>query len=415
MLRKLTYVGLAGCLLMLATSAAIPSPQEAKEEKPAEGQKAPKDQQEYELISKAFAKETPPQEKLKYLDEWKQKYPETAYEIDRLRIYVASYQQTNQGRKATEAAKELLTKVPGDFSALYTVASQTPFLEKTTDAEWKEGEKAAQELIGGGVQKQFEASNKPPNVTQEQWDTAKQQTLGTVHQTMGWVAMQRKDHVKAEQEFLKSLQANPNSGQVSYWLGQEVLAQANADKNEMALFSFARAATYDGPGALPPAGRQQLNDYLVKVYTKYTGTEEGLAELKAKAATSALPPPDLKIESAEVRKFKEEQERRKEDPLLYAFVDLKNTLLSPKGDATWGNLKGKLTPQMRLFVVSSDSARPTTLHLSSKKGGPVEVVLDLENRLRSAPGVGTKVKFEGVAASLSKNPFQLGLTDGKVL
>lgn len=409
MLRKLTYVGLAGCLLLLVTSAAIPSPQEAAD------QKVPKDQQEYELISKAFHKDTSPQDKLKYLDEWKQKYPETAFEVDRLRIYVASYQQTNQGRKAVEAAKELLTKVPGDFSALYTIGSQTPFLENTAAADWAEGEKAAQALLGGGIEKQFEAANKPASVTQEQWDNAKQQTIGTVHQTMGWVAMQRGDHVKAEQALLKSIQANPNSGQVSYWLGQEVLAQANADKNELALFSFARAATYDGPGSLPPQGRQQLNDYLIKVYTKYTGTEEGLDKLKAQAATSALPPPDLKIESAEVRRFREEQERRKEDPLLFAFVDLKNTLLSPKGDATWGNLKGKLTPQMRLYVVSADSARPTTLQLSSKKGGPVEVVLDLENRLRSAPAVGTKVKFEGVAASLAKSPFRLGLTDGRIL
>jgi hypothetical protein len=70
---------------------------------------------------------------------------------------------------------------------------------------------------------------------------------------------------------------------------------------------------------------------------------------------------------------------------------------------------------MRLYVVSADSARPTTLQLSSKKGGPVEVVLDLENRLRSAPALGSKVKFEGVAASLAKNPFRLGLTDGKIL
>jgi hypothetical protein len=412
MLRKLTYVGLAGCLLLLVTSAAIPSPQE---QKATEKQRVPKDQQEYELISKAFSKDTTPQDKLKYLDEWKQKYPETAFEVDRLRIYVASYQQTNQGRKAVDAAKELLAKVPGDFSALYTIASQTPFLENTTEADWAEGEKAANALLAGAIEKQFEAANRPASITQEQWDNAKQKTIGTVHQTLGWVAMQRGDHVKAEQALVKSLQANPNSGQVSYWLGQEVLAQANPDKNELALFSFARAAAYEGPGSLPPQGRQQLNDYLIKVYTKYTGTEEGLDNLKKLAATRALPPDDLDIESAEVRRFKEDQKRRKEDPLLFTFADLKNTLLSSKGDTTWGNLKGKLTPQMQLYVVSSDSARPTTIHLSSKKGGPVEVVLDLENRLRAAPAPGSKLKFEGVASSLTKSPFRLGLTDGKVL
>lgn len=412
MLRKLTIAGLAGCLLLLVTSAAIPSPQE---EKAAENKKVPKDQQEYELITRAFKQETPAKEKLQYLDEWKEKYPETAFDVDRTRLYMTSYQQINQGRKAVEAAQELLKKVPGDFSALYTIASLTPFLENTAEADWVEGEKAANGLLNGGIEKQFQNANKPEQLPQDQWDGAKQQTIATVHQTLGWVVMQRKDHVKAEQAFVKSLQANPNSGQVSYWLGQEALAQADPDKNELALFSFARAATYDGPGSLPPQGRQQLDEYLVKVYEKYAGTQDGLDELKKMAASQALPPADLKIESAEVRRFKEEQERRKSDPLLYTFVDLKNTLLSPKGDATWGKLKGSLTPKMRLFVVSADSARPTTINLSSTKGGAVEVVLNLENRLRSAPGIGTKVSFEGVATSLTKSPFRLGLADGKVL
>lgn len=411
MLRKLTFAGLAGCLLLLVTSAAIPSPQE---EKAAENKKVPKDQQEYELINKAF-KETDPKLKLQYLDDWKEKYAETAFDVDRIRLYMTSYQQTNQGSKAIEAAQELLKKVPGDFSALYTISSLTPFLENTSEGDWAEGEKASKELLSGGIEKQFQNSNKPDQVTQEQWDNAKQQTVATVHQTLGWVAMQRNDHAAAEQEFVNSLKANPNSGQVSYWLGQEALAQGNPDKNELALFSFARAASYDGPGSLPPQGRQQLDDYLTKVYTKYAGTEEGLTELKQMAASQAFPPDDLNIESAEVRRFKDEQARRKADPMLYRFIDLKTLLLSAKGDATWADLRGKVTPQMRLFVVGADSARPTTINLSSTKGGSVEVVLNLENRLRSAPGIGTKVSFEGVASSLNKSPFRLGLTDGKIL
>jgi tetratricopeptide (TPR) repeat protein len=412
MLRKLTFFGLAGCLLLLVTSAAIPSPQE---EKAAENKKVPKDQQEYELITKAFNKDAPPKERLQHLDAWKEKYPETAFDVDRIRLYMSSYQQTNQGQKAIGTAQELLKEVPGDFSALYTIASLTPFLENTAEADWAQGEKASNELLNGGIEKQFQNSNKPEALPQDQWDNAKQQTLATVHQTLGWVAMQRKDHVKAEQAFLKSLEVNPNSGQVSYWLGQEALAQGDPDKNELALFSYARAATYDGPGSLPPQGRQQLDEYLTKVYTKYAGTEEGLAELKQMAASQALPPADLNIESAEVRRFKDDQARRKADPMLYRFIDLKTVLLSSKGDATWADLRGKVTPAMRLFVVSSDSARPTMINLSSTRGGAVEVVLNLENRLRSAPGNGTKLSFEGVATSLTKNPFRLGLVDGKIL
>ncbi len=410
MLRKLTYLGLAGCLLLLISSAALPSPQEQE----AQNKKVPKDQQEYELINRAY-KESNPQTKLQVLDEWKQKYPETAFDEERIRLYMASYQQTNQGAKAIEAANELLKKVPGDFSALFTIASLTPFLGADEQA-MSAGEKAAKALAAGGIDKQFASGNKPPNVTQEQWENARKQSESAVHQTLGWVAMQRKNNVAAETELKKVLELSPNSAQVSYWLGQVVLAQGDPNKNELALFSFARAASYEGPGALTAEGRKQVDEYLTSVYQKYAGTDEGLAEIKELAKNQALPPADLKIESAEVRRFKAEQERRKQHPKLYAFIDLKANLAGPKGDAIWADLRGKLTPEMQLYVVSSTPAdRPKTLNLSSKPGGAVEATLNLENRLRSSPRTGSMVTFEGVASSLTKSPFRLTLEEGKVL
>jgi hypothetical protein len=275
-----------------------------------------------------------------------------------------------------------------------------------------DGEKAAKALLDGGIEKQFQASNKPSNLTAEQWTSAHKQTTGTVYQTLGWTAMQRNEHVEAEKQFVASLKENPANAQVSYWLGREALNQGNADKNELALFSFARAAVLQGPGALTPDGKKQVDEYLTKVYAGYTGTEEGLDGLKQMAMNQALPPADLKIESAEVRKYKEDQERRKANPDLYKFVDLKTMLTGAEGDTMWAKLRGSLTPRFRLYVVSSDSARPTTIHLSSRRGGPVEVVLELANRLRAAPANGSLLQFEGVASSLNKNPFRLGLTEG---
>lgn len=411
MLKKFTYLALTGCLLLLVTTAAVPSPQEQQAQK----KKVPKDQQEYELINKAF-KEPNAQQKLQVLDQWKEKYPETAFDVERIRLYVAAYQQTNQGPKAIEASKELLKKAPDDFSAHLTIASLTPFLGKADEQTMSDGEKAAKVLAGGALDKQFDPKNKPANVTQQQWDTARKQSETSVYQTLGWVAMQRKDNVVAEKEFTKVLGVSPNSAQVSYWLGQVVLAQGDPSKNELALFSFARAAAFEGPGALTAEGRTQVDDYLKNVFTKYAGTEEGLVELKELAKASALPPADLKIESATVREFKEEQKRRKENPKLYAFIDLKANLSGPKGDAVWGDLKGKLTPEMRLYLVSSVPAqRPKTLNLSSEAGGAVELTLNLENRLRTGPRTGSQVTLEGVATTLTKSPFKLVLNDGKVL
>ena len=228
--------------------------------------------------------------------------------------------------------------------------------------------------------------------------------------------MQRKQNVEAEKEFTSVLKLNPASAQVSYWLAQVVLAQANPKKNSLAIFSFARAATYDGPGALAPEGRQKVDSYLTQLYTKFAGTQEGLAELKSQAKVSTFPPTGLGIKSSAVRKFEHQQKMRKEHPLRYVFIDLKANLRGPNGDAIWGDLNGKLTPEMRLIVVGSEPPeRPKTVRLTSTERGRTEVVLNLENRLRSGLRTGSELKFEGVAAALTKEPFRLTLNYGKVL
>ena len=408
MLRKITHGALACSLLLLVTAAALPSPQEKAE-------KVPKDQQEYELINKTF-KEANPATKLQLLDQWKEKYPTTAFDEERIRLYMASYQATNQGPKAVATAKEILKKINGDFSANFTIASLTPFLGKSDAATYDDGVNAAKALLGGGIDKQFASANKPATVSQKQWDDGKKQAQTSAHQTLGWVAMQRKQNEGAEKEFTEVLKLNPASAQVSYWLAQVVLAQAKPDKNSLAIFSFARAATYDGPGALAPEGRQKVDEYLTQLYTKFAGTEDGLAALKSQAKASAFPSAGLEIKSAGVRKFEYEKKMRAEHPLRYVFIDLKLNLLGSNGDALWGDLNGKLTPEMRLIVVGSEPPeRPRTIRLTSTAGGNTEVVLNLENRLRSGLRSGSELKFEGVAGALTKEPFRLTLNDGKVV
>ena len=202
---------------------------------------------------------------------------------------------------------------------------------------------------------------------------------------------------------------------ISYWLGNVVLAQGDPDKNELALFSFARACGHEGEGALPAEGRKQVCDYLSTVYGKYAGTQEGLDTLKQAALKQPLPPTGMVIESASVREFKAEEARRKANPLLYKFIDLRDQLTGSRGDAIWADLQGKVSPQMELYVLGVDSDRPQVVNLGSKADGPTEVVLNLENRLRAAPARGSKFKFEGVASNLVKSPFKLTLTAGQQL
>ena len=420
MLRRFTPVTLSAVVSIWICAVALPQEGGEQAKKgPREMTQEEKDErarQEYKLMKPLWDQPAmDPTKKLQILDQWKEKFPETTYPEQRLRFYLDSYQKTGQNGKTVDAAKELLGMVPGDFSAHVTIASFTPFLGKT-DTETLADGAAAAKVVLDRIDEHFKAGNKPAQVSVQAWDNARKQIETSSQQTVGWVAMQKKDNLEAEQRFKKVLELNPTSGQVSYWLGQVVLGQGNPDKNELAMFSFARAAAYEGPGALPPEGRQQVSDYLKGIYEKFAGTEEGLAEMKELAKTRPLPPADLEIKSASQRKFEAEQRNRKANPKLYVFIDLKKTLLGPGGDSTWSQLRGKLTPEMRLYVISATPAsRPRTINLSSKRGGAVEVALTLENRLRSAIGAGRQVTFEGVAVSLTKSPFRLTLNDGKLL
>lgn len=401
MLKRVTNIALAATLLLLVTGAAVPSPQDAAE-------KRPKDTKEYELIT-AVLKETDANKKLQLLDEWEKGYAETAYGTERVQAFMRAHQQGGHAKETVEFAKKYLALMPGDLEANIAITSMTTALYPAAgDAEkpeiLKDGETAASALL---------SASKPAQVSDEQWNTAKSQIALTAHQTLGWIAMQRQDHAKAEAQFKKVLEMNPKSAQVSYWLGTELIAQGDSEKNEMALFSLARAVAYEGEGALPPEGRQQVDEYLTKVYSTYAGTTEGLDDLKMMAKNQPLPPANLEIKSASIRKFEEIQKSRAENPQLWAFLDLKKALQGPQGDTVWADLKGKVTPKMRLYVVSA-AARSKTISLSSEEGGPVEVVLDLANMMRTGVNSGRQITFDGVATSLTKEPFKLTLTEGEV-
>ena len=401
MLTRVTNFALAAALLLLIWGAVIP---------PAQGQaeKRPKDQKEYELINGVF-KETDAAKKLQMLQEWEKSYPETAYSTERVQSFMQAHQMAGNTKETVEWAKKVLKLIPGDIQANLAITSMTTVLYPgASDSEkpqiLEDGAKAAGSLFN---------LQKPAGVDDAKWAAATKQIGETAHQTLGWIAMQRKDHEASEKEFLAVLESNPNAAQVSYWLGTEVLVQSNPEKNELALYSIARAAAYEGPGALPAEGRTQVDDYLKTVYTTYAGTEDGLGDLKEMAKNSPLPPPDLEIKSASVRRFEEEKKSRAENPQLWAFLDLKKTLRGPSGDAVWGDLRGKLTPRMRLYVVAAP-ARSRTISFSSTQGGPVEVVLGLTNMMRQGVGAGRQLTFDGVASSLTKDPFKLTLTDGAI-
>jgi tetratricopeptide (TPR) repeat protein len=259
-------------------------------------QKKWKDRHEYDLYN-SITRTADAQEKLDLLDDWTKKYPNTDFKSERATLYVTTNVALGHAKDAVAAARQLLGLDASDFTGLYYMTMLTLQAADVSPGALDESEKAANGLLAA-LDEKFAAANKPATASDAEWANARSVVEAIAHTTLGWVAMQRKDNTKAEQEFTKSLQLNPANGQASYWLGTVILAEKDPSKQALALYDFARAAAYDGPGALAPAGRQSVRQYLDKVYTIYHGSTEGLENVLAATGASALPPDGFNIKVA---------------------------------------------------------------------------------------------------------------------
>lgn len=413
MLRKLAFCLLTGLLLWPAAQ------NQSRAQAPAQSTKQWKDREEFDLYDK-ISKEQNPTQRLQLLDQWKQKYPDSQYKDVRLGVYIQTYQQAGQPAKAVEAANELLTITPEDFTANYTIAAMTPFLNSTDQRVWENGAKAAN-MVLKILDAQFSDENKAKmKASDADWANAKKGAQFISLQTLGWVAMMQKKNDEAEQQFIKALDVNPNAAQLSYWLGSVVLAEKNPDKNALALFEFARAASLEGQGALTPQARQQIDAYLTKVYKTYHGDDpKGLSDLKALAKATPLPPADLKIKSKDEIDAENAEKFAKENPMLAKFMQIKDGLTGPQGSEFWAGMKGTQIPdRLSGTVVSAKPAvKPKVVEIAiSQKTTPEVTITTPETSARCQLDPGAPVEFEGAEVKdFTPNPFMLRLENAKIV
>ncbi len=370
------------------------------------------DRAEYDLYQ-SIAKETDPAKRIHLLDEWKTKYPNSKLKADRDVLYVTTYGAAQKPQETLNAAKEALSEDPENVTALYWATLDTPYAPPTPE-NFDFGEKAANGLL---------AAKKPAAMSDADWEKTKGQLHfeATAQQTLGWVALQKKDYETAETHFAASLKANPNNGQVSYWKGQAILAEKKPEKQGEALYDIARAAAYTGPGAMQ-TGRDQVKAYLTKVYAQFHGSDEGFDALMARAATSAFPG-DYVVKSVvdlEKEKAAKAAEMARENPMLALWNNMKALLTSDTGAQYFeSNVKGAALPgnavegvtKFKGKLISADpETRPKTLVLGIQNATTPEVTLELDAALPGKADVGTEISFSGIAKAFTATPFNLTLT-----
>jgi hypothetical protein len=246
---------------------------------------------------------------------------------------------------------------------------------------------------------------KPATTSDADWAKAKTDMQALGHKTIGWVNMMRKNGSVAQENFLKALQLNPSAGEISYWMGQTIIAEKKPETYPNALYHLARAAAYDGQGALPPDGRKQVDDYLTKAYTGFHGDTSGLAELRTQAKSQAVPPAGFKIASVREiaeKKLAEEEAAAKADPQLAQWKAIKDGLINQAG--YWDQMKDAALPKLRGKVVSSS---PKSIVLALSDATTPEVTLTFETPVKADEGA--SLQFVGVAKTFTKEPFMLTL------
>lgn len=376
-------------------------------------QKNYKDRAEYELYS-SILKETNAQKKLELLNQWKEKYPGTEFQSERLGLFLVTYQALNKGPEMLATAKEMVAADPKNMQGLYWVAIFT--LNNTSPEQLDAGQKAAQGLLAN-LNEVFAASKKPASISDDAWKKERDTIEILAHTTLGWVAMTRKENDAAAESFKKALALNPVNAQVSYWLGSTLLRKGETQGE--GLFHIARASMLEGQGALDANTRTQLQTYLQKVYAQYHGDSSGLDELRAKAKESALPPPDFRIKRADEVAAEKEEEFRKTNPVLALWMSIKKELTGPNSDAYFASsVKDAHLPggamgvqKFKGKVIEHKPARnPKEIVLGMSDATTPEVTLKLETPFlagRAEPG--TELEFEGVVSGFTKDPFMLTL------
>jgi hypothetical protein len=265
---------------------------------------------------------------------------------------------------------------------------------------------------------------KPPAMADADWAKAKGQIEAVAHNALAWDATTKKDAATAESEYKASLTADPTQAGIS---AQYARVLYEDKKIPQALYEYARAGSYDGPGALPDAGKQQAVNFFKTEYQNYHGATDGEDALLAQAKTAPLPPDNFSLVSASDQANKAADvlnQRIAADPAFKIWYAIKQSL-QDKGDAFFGSdIKDAEIPGgaegVKTFtgtVISIDPPdKPTTVVLGVEDPTKGDATLLFSQplppeALTDKVKVGQKLDFSGVADSYNKDPYMLTFKD----
>jgi tetratricopeptide (TPR) repeat protein len=363
--------------------------------------------------------EANPQQKVKLLDDFVAKFPNSALLPYVYHDYYTTYNQLKDYPKVIEYADKLLalgTKIdPGtQLEAVYEreLAFNLSFNDKAPNAA--DQAKAAIAAAQKGIEL-LNGLKKPANMTDEQFTQQKKGPEALFNYTAGRASLNLKDYKSAIASFQAALKDNPKDSITYYFLGLAYL-QGTPPASMDGFWALARAIALKGPS------EQQVRTYLRQQLLVYQQPgcdsllDEQMNQLLQLAATNVERPATFAIPSvADLNAI------RQKSNILSVMTDLqadgdqaKRTWLAVCG-SEFQDVGGKVinvTPQADAVVIDLNTgATPQDMEKATTANMEVKVIDQPETaRVQKDDGI----RVSGTLTSYDKQPFLLHLDKGKV-
>lgn len=379
------------------------------------GAKTPhvKDQGEYDLYNSVLQAQNDSNKQLQLLNTWKEKYPDSDFKLVRADLFAKDYLALNQPAQAIKAALEALSIDAKDATALVDIVRAAPYTQPITPDLEKAAEDAANAIINHWD------TLKPPGVADADWSKAKSEIEPPAQYTMGWAKVMEKDYLSAEKPLKCALGTLGNPlvqyGLATYWLGTAFYTQSKVPE---ALYEFARAVQYTGPGALDPATRAKADAFLQNAYQGYHGSAAGLDELKQMAAKTPFPPEGFTLKS--IKQIAEEQQAADagfaaQHPDIALWRLIRTALEAESGSGYFEqSVKSVLLPpetgnfkRFKAKVVSRTSPKELLVSIDDPAG---DATLVFATPLRGTISPDLELEFAGVAEAYNQAPYNVRFT-----
>lgn len=370
---------------------------------PPQAAKAPawKSRDEYDAFN-AMASQKDPQKKIALAEAFIQKYPTSDFKDSAYLIEMQTYQQLGQTDKAVEAAKKAVEINPDNLPGLRYLCFTFPFLYKESDPNAQANLSAADANAHHGLDA-LSKLQKPANATDAQFQQAVKDFRSVFNSCIGFVALQKKDYPSAITALKAATDDNPSSVYAPYWLGLAYHYSTPKDE-DLAIWYYARAVAL-GKAAKDP-NADAWEKYLKDTYIAYHGTDTGLTDIEAQAATSPNPPDGFKVAQVQPPK-----------PTGNQLIDTYNTLTFPlslggeTAQKQWDAIKGQPIEMGGTITSIDKGADPGTylIHLAILDSTKAAGNYDIELKDSTQPKVKNLIKgdlltFKGTLDSYSATP-----------